>query len=75
MFKELTDAWSTVEGKHDIYLMFLSEEEIATSEKWIDELQQEYDGAFAVYTKYDNEKQLIEQNEKEEVNRQRMMEL
>ena len=38
-FKELTDAWFTVEGKHDIFLMYLSEEEIATSEKWIDKLQ------------------------------------
>ena len=33
-FKELTESWSTVEGKHDIYLMYLSEEEIETSEKW-----------------------------------------
>ena len=74
-FKELSEAWSTVEGKHDIYLMYLSEEEIATSEKWIDELQEEYNGASAVYTKYENEKQLIEQKEKEELNRQHMMKL
>ena len=59
--------WSIVEGKHDIYLIYLSEEEIATSEKWIDELQEEYNGASAVYTKYDNEKQLTEQKEKEEL--------
>ena len=31
-FKKLTDAWFTMEGKHDIYLMYLFEEEIATSE-------------------------------------------
>ena len=31
-FRELTEAWSIVEGKHDIYLMYLSEEEIETSE-------------------------------------------
>ena len=36
-FKELTEAWSTVESKHDIYLMYLTEEEITTSEKWIDD--------------------------------------
>ena len=58
-FKELTEAWSTVEGKHDIYLMYLSEEDIATNEKWIDELQEEYNGASAVYAKYENEKQLM----------------
>ena len=27
-FDELTDDWSTVEGKHDIYLMYLTEEDI-----------------------------------------------
>ena len=74
-FKELTEAWSTVEGKHDIYLMYLSEEEIATSEKWIIELQEEYNGTSAVYTKYENEEQLIEQKEKEELNRQHLMKL
>ena len=74
-FKELTEAWSTVEGKHDIYLMYLSEEEIATNEKWIDELQEEYNGVSAVYAKYENEKHLIEQKEKEELNRQHMMKL
>ena len=48
-----------MEGKHDIYLMYLSEEDIATNEKWIDELQEEYNGASAVYAKYENEKQLM----------------
>ena len=64
-----------MEGKHDIYLMYLSEEEIETSEKWIDELQEEYNGVLAVYTKYENEKQLIEQKEKEELNRQHIIKL
>ena len=64
-----------MEGNRDIYLMYLSEEEIATSEKWIDELQEEYNGASAVYMKYENEKQLIEQKEKEELNRQHKMKL
>ena len=33
-FDELTDAWSTVEGKHDIYLiMYLNEEEITANKK------------------------------------------
>ena len=74
-FKELTEVWSTVEGKHDIYLMYLSEEEIATSEKWIVELQEEYNGASAVYTKYENKKQLIIQKDKEELNRQHIIKL
>ena len=52
-----------MEGKHDIYLLYLSEEEIATSEKWIDQLQ-EYNGASAVYMKYENEKQLMNRKKK-----------
>ena len=64
-----------MEGKHDIYLMYLSEEEIVSSEKWIDELQEEYNGASAVYTNYENEKQLIKQKEKEELNRQHIIKL
>ena len=62
-------------GKHDIYLMYLTKEEITTSEKWIDELQEEYNGALTVNAKYGNEKQLIEQKEKEELNRQHVMKL
>ena len=64
-----------MEGKHDVYSMYLSEEEIATSEKWIDELHEEYNGALAVYTKYENEGQLIDLKEKEELNCQHMMKL
>ena len=43
--------------------------------KWIVELLEEYNGTLAVYTKYENEEQLIEQKEKEELNRQHMMKL
>ena len=56
---ELTDAWSTVEGKHDIYLMYLTEEEITANQKWIEELQEEYNEASTVYIKYDNKRKLL----------------
>ena len=49
--------------------MYPAGEEIATSEKWSDELQEEYNGASAVYMEYENEKHFIEQN------RQHMMKL
>ncbi|KAK2561673.1 hypothetical protein P5673_015026 [Acropora cervicornis] len=55
--------------------MYLTKEEITTSEKWINELQEEYNGALTVYAKYGNGKQLIEQKEKEELNRQHVMKL
>ena len=35
---------------------------LSKQEKWIDEQQEEYKGALAVYKEYENEKQLIEQN-------------
>ena len=59
-FDQFTDAWSVVEGKHDIYLMYLTEEEITTNEKWINDLQEENNEASAVYTKYENERKLLE---------------
>ena len=74
-FDELTDAWSTVEGKHDIYPMYLNEEEITTNEKWIEELQEEYNEASAVYIKYDNERKALELKEQEELNRQHIIKL
>ena len=32
-FDELTNAWSTVKGKHDIYSMYLTEKEITAKKK------------------------------------------
>ena len=74
-FDELTDAWSTVEGKHDIYLMYLNEEEITANEKWIEELQEEYNEASTVYIKNDNERKALELKEQEELNRQHIITL
>ena len=74
-FDELTDAWCTVEGKHDIYLMYLNEEEITANEKWIEELQEEYNEASTVYIKYDNERKALELKEQEELNRQHIITL
>ena len=74
-FDELTDAWSTVERKHDIYLMYLNEEEITANEKWIEELQEEYNEASTVYIKYDNERKALELKEQEELNRQHIITL
>ena len=74
-FDELTDAWSTVEGKHDIYLTYLTEEEITANQKWIEELQEEYNEASTVYIKYDNERKALELKEQEELNRQHIIKL
>ena len=39
-FAEFNEAWNTVEGKHDIYTIHLTEEEVKQSESWITELQE-----------------------------------
>ena len=55
--------------------MYLTEEEITAHEKWIEELQEEYNGASAVYIKNDNERKALELKEKEELNRQHIIKL
>ena len=47
-FVELHEAWSTVEGKHDLYTLHLTEEEIEHNETWINELQELYNEAAAI---------------------------
>ena len=63
--KELTDAWFTVEGKHDLYLLKLSDEEAqAREEPWINELEEIYSEASVIYEKYASEnKRKLEEEE------------
>jgi len=39
-FADLHEAWNIVEGKHDIYIIHLAEDEIEQNETWINELQE-----------------------------------
>ena len=55
--------------------MYLNEEEITANEKWIEELQEEYNEASTVYIKYDNERKALELKEQEELNRQHIIKL
>ena len=51
-FKELTDAWRIVEGKPDLYIMLLDDdEEQDKEESWINELQEIYGEASSIYNK------------------------
>ena len=69
-FTELNEAWNTVEGKHDIYTIHLTEEEVEQSESWINELQELYNEAAAIQAQYMNEQIQIEKKQREEINRQ-----
>ena len=44
-FADFNEAWKTVEGRHDIYTIHLTEEEVEQSESWITELQELYNEA------------------------------
>ena len=69
-FAELNEAWNTVEGKHDIYTIHLTEEEVEQSESWITELQELYNEAADIQTQYMSEQIQIEKKHREELNRQ-----
>ena len=44
-FADFNEAWKTIEGRHDIYTIHLTEEEVEQSESWITELQELYNEA------------------------------
>ena len=69
-FAELNEARNTVEGKHDIYTIHLTEEEVERSESWITELQELYNEAATIQAQYMNEQIQIEKKQREERNRQ-----
>ena len=68
-FAELNEAWNTVEGKHNIYTIHLTEEEVEQSESWITELQELYSEAADLQVQYMNEQIQIEKKRSEEINR------
>ena len=51
-YLKLTEAWDIVEGKHDLYTMFLTDEEQEAAETWILELQELFAEAKAYKIKY-----------------------
>ena len=55
--------------------MYLNEEEITANEKWVEELQEEYNEASTVYNKYDNERKALELKEQEHLNCQHIITL
>ena len=72
-FAEFRDAWSTVEGKHDLYTLFLTEEEVEQNEPWINELQELYSEAAAIHARYIEEHSQTERKRIEGLSRQETM--
>ena len=74
-FADLHEAWNIVEGKHDIYMIHLPEDEIEQDEAWINELQELYEQAATTHTQYVNDQTLNEQKRVEEFHKQESMRL
>ena len=74
-FADLHEAWNIVEGKHDIYMIHLAEDEIEQNEAWINELQELYEEATTTHTQYVNDHTLHEQKRVEEFHEQESMRL
>ena len=74
-FADLHEAWNIVEGKHDIYMIHLTEDEIEQNEAWINELQELYEEAATTHARYVNDQTLHEQKRVEEFHKQESMRL
>ena len=74
-FADLNEAWNIVEGKHDIYMIHLTEDEIEQNEAWINELQELYEEAATTHARYVNDQTLHEQKRVEEFHKQESMRL
>lgn len=72
-FAELRDAWSMVEGKHDLYTLFLTEKEVEQNEPWINELQELYSEAAVIHARYIEEHSQTERKRIEGLSRQEAM--
>ena len=72
-FADLHEAWNIVEGKHDIYMIHLTEDEIEQNEAWINELQELYEEAATAHAQYVNDQTLHEQKRVEEFHKQESM--
>ena len=72
-FAELNEVWNLVEGKHDIYTVHLTEEEVEQREAWINELQELYSEAAAMQAQYVNDQIQLEKKQREEINRQEII--
>ena len=51
-YVKLSEAWDIVESKHDLYTMYLNDEELEVAESWITELQDLFAEATALKIQY-----------------------
>ncbi|XP_078370325.1 uncharacterized protein LOC144654092 [Oculina patagonica] len=69
-YAQLTEAWAILEGKHDIYVMHLTDEEAEATDSWITELQDLFVQATALKIDYVNDIRVSEARARAEENRE-----
>ena len=74
-YDELTEAWRSVESKHDAYTILLEDSEVEANEEWILELQRSFSEAMEQYIRYANTKAAKEKTAKQEVDRKEQAKL
>ena len=72
-FTKLTEAWDLVEGKHDIYMMHLADDETEMAERWITELQEQFADATSLKVQYIKDFRIAESRAREDAARHESM--
>ncbi|XP_068742221.1 uncharacterized protein [Montipora capricornis] len=64
-YSQLVEAWGLLESKHDLYAMYLTDEEVETADNWITEVQESFTEAMTMKMSYINDILQLEEAFKE----------
>ena len=59
-YSQLVEAWGLLESKHDLYAMYLTDEEVETADNWITEVQESFTEATTMKMSYINDIVVLE---------------
>ncbi|XP_068696785.1 uncharacterized protein [Montipora foliosa] len=65
-YSQLVEAWGLLESKHDLYAMYLTDEEVENADNWITEVQESFTEAMTMKMSYINDIVAIESRERAE---------
>lgn len=68
-YAQLVDAWNILESKHDLYTMYLTDDELGSADTWITEIQDLFSEATTVKINFINDLLIEEQNVRAEAER------
>ena len=68
-YAQLVDAWNILESKHDLYTMYLRDDELEDADKWITESQDLFSEATTAKINFIKDLLIVEQNARAEAER------